>query len=172
MPVSYLSRRDNRTQPGVLTPGTRKKRPALPVRRSSGNVGRRRKGAEDIVPLAHLSMQALGTTLYRPFSTSNPAAAGCNSDFAHYSHNPILHHSACPDSRTRTSTKRLVRATSFWGAKPGLKPRAESCRPFGTNCENPNCMLRPVHQIPTHSEGPNVVQIQIIDSPWRDLWSL
>jgi hypothetical protein len=115
---SYLSRRDNRTQPGVSTPGTDKE-------------SARPEGAEDIVPLAHLSMQALGTTLYRPF-----------------------------------------RAMSFWVANPGLKPRAESCRPFGTNCEKPNCMLRPVHQIPTHSEGPNVVQIQIIDSTWKDLWSL
>jgi hypothetical protein len=82
-PLSYLSRRDNRTQPVVLTPGSDKE-------------SARPEGAEDTVPLAHLSMQALGTTLYRPF-----------------------------------------RARSFWVANPGLKPRAESCRPFGTNCGNP-----------------------------------
>jgi hypothetical protein len=40
----------------------------------------------------------------RPFSTSNPLR-GCNSDFAQYSHTPILHHSAWPDSRTRTTTR-------------------------------------------------------------------
>ena len=126
-PVSYLSRRDNRTQPGVLTPGTDKE-------------SARPEGAEDIVPLAHLSMQALGTTLYRPFSTSNPAAAGCNSDLAQYSHTPILHHSAWPDSRTttttRTSTKSLVRAAHLMDVFLGLKPQAESYCPFGaeTKC--------------------------------------
>jgi hypothetical protein len=41
--------------------------------------------------------------------TSNPLG-GCDSDLAHYSHTPILQHSAWPDSRTttRTRTKRLV----------------------------------------------------------------
>jgi hypothetical protein len=117
-PLSYLSRRDNRTQPVVLTPGSDKE-------------SARPEGAEDTVPLAHLSMQALGTTLYRPF-----------------------------------------RARSFWVANPGLKPRAESCRPFGTNCGKPDCTLRPVHQIPAHSGGPNVVQIPIIDSTWKSLVAL
>jgi hypothetical protein len=42
-----------------------------------------------------------------PSGNPNPADAGCNSDLAQYSHTPILHHSAWPDSRTRT--KRLVR---------------------------------------------------------------
>jgi hypothetical protein len=40
-----------------------------------------------------------------PISTSNPADAGCNSYFAQYSHTPILHHSAWPDSRTACPTK-------------------------------------------------------------------
>jgi hypothetical protein len=40
-----------------------------------------------------------------PSSTSNPLR-GCNSDLAQYSHTPTLHHSAWPDSRTRTRTKR------------------------------------------------------------------
>jgi methylglyoxal synthase len=35
---------------------------------------------------------------------------GCNSDLAQYSNTPALHHSARPDSRTRTSTKPHVRA--------------------------------------------------------------
>jgi len=30
----------------------------------------------------------------RPFSIANPAAAGCNSDWAQYSNTPVLHHSA------------------------------------------------------------------------------
>jgi hypothetical protein len=49
--------------------------------------------------------------LYLPFSIPNPQRR-CDSDLAQYSHTPILHHSAWPDSRTRTttSTKRLVRA--------------------------------------------------------------
>src|SRR5260370_33960606 len=54
----------------------------------------------------------LSTNIGRPFSTSNPADACCNSDLAQYSHTPILHHSAWPDSRTRpttrTRTKRFV----------------------------------------------------------------
>src|SRR5260221_14636091 len=61
---------------------------------------------------------------------------GCNSDLAQYSNTPSLHHSARPDSRTRTTTrtrtKRLVRAGHFLDVFPGLKPRAESCSPFGT----------------------------------------
>jgi hypothetical protein len=109
-PLSYLSRRDNRTQPGVLTPGTDKE-------------SARPEGAEDIVPLVRLSMEALGTTLYRPF-----------------------------------------RARPFWVANPGLKPRAESCRPFGTNVGNPIGRCVRVHQIPVHSDGPKIVQTHIMVS--------
>jgi hypothetical protein len=45
-----------------------------------------------------------------PSSIPNPAVAGCNSNLAQYSNTPTLHHSAWPDSRTRTTTrtKRLV----------------------------------------------------------------
>jgi len=50
----------------------------------------------------------LADTQNRPESTSNPADAGCNSQLAQYSNTPILHHSAWPDSRTRTRTKRLT----------------------------------------------------------------
>jgi hypothetical protein len=32
--------------------------------------------------------------VFRRFSTSNPAAEGCNSDLAQYSHTPVLHLSA------------------------------------------------------------------------------
>jgi adenosylcobinamide-phosphate synthase len=96
-----LSRRDVRTQPGVLTPGTDLKI-ARPER------------AEDIRSAAScLRTNRLVTTFYRPFSIPNPADAGCNSDLAQYSITPTLHHSARPDSRTRTRTKRLVRAGSF-----------------------------------------------------------
>src|SRR5260221_10690906 len=90
-----LSRRDVRTQPGVLTPDTNQKiaRP---------------EGAEDIRSAAScLRTNRLVTTFYRPFSIPNPADAGCNSDLAQYSITPTLHHSAWPDSRTRTRTKRL-----------------------------------------------------------------
>lgn len=40
------------------------------------------------------------------------------------------------------------RAHLFPTDNPGLKPRAESCRPFGTNCGRPHWTLRPVHLIP------------------------
>src|SRR5258708_11267193 len=67
----------------------------------------------------------------RPLSIPNPAHAGCNSDLAQYSSTPArnasrsdaggptLHHSAWPDSRTRTTTrtrtKPLVRAADLGG---------------------------------------------------------
>jgi hypothetical protein len=54
----------------------------------------------------------------RPESTPNPADAGCNSKLAQYSNTPILHHSAWPDSRTRTTTrtrtKRLTSGARHW----------------------------------------------------------
>src|SRR5258708_34961488 len=77
--ISDLSRRDCRTQPGVLTPGNDK------------NLTRP-EGAEDIRLAIPGSANRLGATLYRPF-----------------------------------------RAGPCWDHNPGLKPRAESCRPFGTN---------------------------------------
>src|SRR6266436_4479595 len=61
----------------------------------------------------------------RPLSIPSPAHAGCNSDLAQYSSTPArnasrsdaggptLHHSAWPDSRTRT--KPLVRAADLGG---------------------------------------------------------
>ncbi len=108
-----LSRRDVRTQPGVLTPGT-----DLKIARP--------EGAEDIrSAVSCLRTNRLVTTFYRPFSIPNPADAGCNSDLAEYSNTPArnasrsdaggptLHHSARPDSRTRTRTKCPFRAGSF-----------------------------------------------------------
>jgi len=72
----------------------------------------------------------------RLVSTLNPLR-GCDSDLAQYSNTPALHHSAWPDSRTRTTTrmrtKRLLRAMPYVDASPGLKPRAESYNPFGIN---------------------------------------
>jgi len=119
--VADLSRRDNRTQPGVLTPGTDKQ-------------GASPEGAKEFRPVVRLLAASLGTTLYRPFSTPNPLR-GCNSDLAQYSNTPALHHSARPDSRTRTRTKRLVRAGAVWADNPGLKPQAESYSPFGTRSD-------------------------------------
>src|ERR1700726_2043584 len=115
-PLSFLSRRDNRTQPGVLTPGTDKE-------------SARPEGAEDIGSLVRSSMQALGPILYRPF-----------------------------------------RARPFWIVNPGLKPRAESCCPFGTR--ETRVHVATGAPDPVHSDGPNIVQIPIMDSTWKDLWSL
>jgi hypothetical protein len=42
--IGFFVPKDYRTEPGVSTPGGIKKGPALLVRRSSGNKGRRRKG--------------------------------------------------------------------------------------------------------------------------------
>src|SRR5690242_12768356 len=50
----HLSRRDNRTKPGVLTPGSVKKAP-------------RPKGAEDISSASHSPAHGAGTIVYRPF---------------------------------------------------------------------------------------------------------
>jgi len=51
----------------------------------------------------------------RLVSIFNPLR-GCNSNLAQYSKTPALHHSAWPDSRTRTTTrtrtKRVVRVYS------------------------------------------------------------
>ena len=103
--LSRLSRRDLRTQPGVSTPGKPPpQRPALKGRKIFG-----------IDALFDQLLQAKDTAL-PPFSISKPLR-GCNSDLAQCSNTPVLHHSAWPDSRTRTttstSTKRLVRAGSF-----------------------------------------------------------
>src|SRR5258708_20383667 len=96
-----LSRRDVRTQPGVLTPGT-----DLKIARP--------EGAEDIrSAVSCLRTNRLVTTFYRPFSIPNPADAGCNSDLAEYSNTPTLHHSAPPASRTSTRTKCPFRAWAF-----------------------------------------------------------
>src|SRR5258708_24407639 len=77
-----LSRRDVRTQPGVLTPGTDLKI-ARPER------------AEDIrSAVSCLRTNRLVTTFYRPFTIPNPAHAGCNSDFAEDSNTPPPHQSA------------------------------------------------------------------------------
>jgi predicted dehydrogenase len=54
-----------------------------------------------------------------PFTIPNPLG-GCNSDKAQYSKTPALHHSAWPDSRTRTRTKRLVRTPGARGVSDGV----------------------------------------------------
>src|SRR5258708_11689846 len=76
-----------------------------------------------------------------PGKHPNPADAGCNSQLAEYSNTPgrkasrsdaggpILHHSARPDSRTRTTTRtRTKRLTSgdpeVFGAEPWISSRA------------------------------------------------
>jgi hypothetical protein len=49
-----------------------------------------------------------------PFGIPNLAVARCNSDLAQYSNTPALHHSAWPDSRTRTTT----RTSALWRRWP------------------------------------------------------
>ena len=65
------------------------------------------------------------TDLLSPHSPPNPAVVGCNSDLAQYSNTPALHHSARPDSRTRTAcpTKLVV---------PSLHPPKSCPRKRGT----------------------------------------
>jgi hypothetical protein len=89
--LSNMSRRDLRTPPGVLTPGTDPKN-GPPQR--GGGVGVSQEWNE----------RKSSSLICRPFSTSNPIRE-CNSALAQYSHAPILHHSAWPDSRTRTATR-------------------------------------------------------------------
>jgi hypothetical protein len=108
------SRRDLRTQPGVLTPGTRP-------------ITNRPEGAEDgnsDLPFVWSISPYVKHRFYRPFRTSNPLR-GCNSDLAQYSHTPVLppatlrvamragHHSAWPDSRTRTTTRTRTRTRTI-----------------------------------------------------------
>ena len=59
----------------------------------------------------------------------NPAVAACNSDKAHHSNTPVLHHAVRPDSST--SAKRLVRARLTTIPNSGLKPWAKLFCPFG-----------------------------------------
>ena len=116
--LSDLSRRDNRTQPGVSTPGTDKKnvRPEVAVQP---------RLPERTFDQKHLT----------PPSIPNPLR-GCNSNLAHYSNTTILHHSAGPDSRTslvrfiqlkrtiiRNQARRLARSYSQSGVAhaPKLK---------------------------------------------------
>src|ERR1700749_3804141 len=55
----HLSRRDNRTQPGVLTPGSVKK-------------ARRPERAEDISSASRSPARGSGTTICRPFRARSP----------------------------------------------------------------------------------------------------
>jgi len=55
------------------------------------------------------AMDANSLLVGRPFSTPNPLR-GSNSDLAQYSNTPALHHSARPDSRTRTTTSTSTNA--------------------------------------------------------------
>jgi hypothetical protein len=115
-----------------------------------------------------------------PESTPNPADAGCNSKLAQYSNTPILHHSAWPDSRTRT--KHLTRGTR-WAYRsvelarqyrfvslaplsgrvlgtinPGLKPWAKLWSPFrAKGLAGPLidvCRSDPVQLLPLIPRGP------------------
>ena len=115
-----VSRRDSRTQPGVLTPGTDPK-----------NAPPQRGGRVDISQIANSLY--LQRPVCRPFSTANPLR-GCFSDSAQYSNNsPTQPHFSSTRTSTRTILMRLVRAMPYVDTYPGLKPRAESYNPFGIN---------------------------------------
>jgi hypothetical protein len=79
-----------------------------------------------------------GYALSAALSAPPTRVRGCNSDRAQYSNN-----FASPPhfSSTRTSTSTilicLVRADRVLGSDPGLKPRAESCHPFGIRPKRP-----------------------------------
>jgi hypothetical protein len=101
--VADLSRRDNRTKPGVLTPGIDKQ--GASPEGAHQNRARARiwgwgsgvleycpwselrprtrvgdaEGAEEFSPVVRLLADSLGATGYHPCSSSNPADAGCNS---------------------------------------------------------------------------------------------
>jgi prepilin-type N-terminal cleavage/methylation domain-containing protein len=115
---ALASRRDLRTQPGVLTPGTDPK-----------NAPPQRGGRVDISQIPNSLY--LQRPICRPFSNPNPLR-GCNSDLAQYFHtSPNQPHFS--STRTRTILMRLVRAMPYVDTYPGLKPRAESYNPFGIN---------------------------------------
>ena len=134
-----LSRRDLRTQPGVSTPGTHQHHdPALPVRRSIGNEGRRRKGAEEI----------FNGWLVR--STSAPEQRFCRPREALRSRpRPRIRPPRSDGVLECWSTAPIWNCTPhargwecFQGGTPflpylGLKPQAESFHPFGISPTGP-----------------------------------
>src|SRR5260221_12902010 len=84
----------------------------------------------------------------RAISIPNPLR-GCNSDLARYSNTPTFHHSARPDSRTRTTTRtRTKRLVSL----PCLATK--NCEPRTENCKRPTANRPPltvyVRTLPNH----------------------
>jgi hypothetical protein len=59
------------------------------------------------------------TDVFRPFSVSNPLR-GCNSDLAHYSNTPILHHSA-GRFEDEDENEAPCEAGSWWRGVPGVE---------------------------------------------------
>jgi hypothetical protein len=126
-----VSRRDDRTQPGVLTPGYRcKKRPALPVRRSSGNVGRRRKGAEDRGGRIELIL------CRRRISDLHHRRMTFQEEFG-----TLLKKTAWHSMNDMCGTDSLAAPSgqiAIGNGYQGLKPLAESCHPFGISPTRPS----------------------------------
>ena len=127
----YLSRRDNRTQPGVLTPGYDPKNsppqrggrefyPSCPLTNESPNLY--------LSPLQHLQpatrvQLGLGAILQH---SSTPARNASRSDAG----GPSLRVAGFEDEDEYEAPGEGGRPGYLY---PGLKPRAESCCPFGTD---------------------------------------
>jgi hypothetical protein len=103
--ISDLSRRDCRTQPGVLTPGNDRNvtRPHKALRSRP-----RRRPRPRIRPRGVMECWSLG--VLRQVRIAPALRVG--------------------DGERAKDIRLAIRASDH---NPGLKPRAESCRPFGTN---------------------------------------
>jgi hypothetical protein len=163
-PSLALSRRDYRTQPGVLTPGnTPTSRPALPVRRSSGMRDEGGKGRKIFLIDGSLG-KALGTAatpVLPPLQHPQPRGRGVQFGLGavlQYSNTPSLRaagfededddEDSLPDEALRSVVGSSVAERSreneapceggtFFDRHPGLKPRAESYYPFGICSTSP-----------------------------------
>jgi hypothetical protein len=137
--MSNLSRRDDRPQPGVLTgfnPGIHVHyEPALPVRRSSGSMGRRRKrAAEDLFQIS-LGVRLSNNPALPPLQHPQPRGRGVQFGLGavlQYSNTPSLRAAGFEDEDDdEDENEAPCEGVPFWGRYPGLKPRAESFHPFG-----------------------------------------
>jgi hypothetical protein len=122
--LSNLSRRDDRTQPGVLTPDTDKKK-VCPE-------GGGRTEATKAHPRSKIS--------YAPSASPTRYAGAIPTRRS----TPTLHYSITPRGRIRGRGRRRVRERSApFGARRdmrvflGLKLQAQSYRPFGIKSDNP-----------------------------------
>jgi hypothetical protein len=143
-PSLALSRRDYRTQPGVLTPGnTPTSRPALPVRRSSGMRDEGGKGRKIFLIDGSLG-KALGTAatpVLPPPQHPQPRGRGVQFGLGavlQYSNTPSLRAAGFEDEDDdEDENEAPCEGGTFFDRHPGLKPRAESYYPFGICSTSP-----------------------------------